>query len=377
VQATLPAGAFDGVVALPLTVQSGQPPLWAAYTYGLRNFDLDPLPKHFVAIYTQADGQWRELARQEFSSDDQTVSAPDYVAEDSLSQVQIEPTHIWLALEGGVGAHSGVFDLLDFDGPALHVQAAGFSSSPGVGRIEDVNGDDIADVILDATDYYVFCYACGVTHPAFQVLAWDQANGRMMEQRLDPLPAAQSARPAHDLTNAAIALAHAGLWKDAATVIEQAKQAAPTGQPPVANETLDWRYGLIKLHADALAGAVADSAYPLLANVFYGDYAAAVNLMRPYSAQQIFDTQTPLVAGTVAETWTSELSTAITTTVESALALKPDLAPAHFLRGWALYLADPAANRAQARADVDKASALDPTDALFREAAAFLARESN
>ena len=77
---------------------------------------------------------------------------------------------------------------------------------------------------------------------------------------------------------------------------------------------MDWDYGLIKLHADAVADAMADSGYPLLSNVFYGDYAAAVDLMRPYSAAQIFSAQTPLVVGTTAEAWVPELSSAITQT---------------------------------------------------------------
>ncbi len=55
VQAGLPAGAFEGVVALPLAVPAGQPPLWAVYSVGMRNFDLMPLPNHFVAIYTQTN----------------------------------------------------------------------------------------------------------------------------------------------------------------------------------------------------------------------------------------------------------------------------------------------------------------------------------
>ena len=76
VQSGLPAGAFEGVVALPLAVPAGQPPLWAVYSVGMRNFDLTPLPNHFVAIYTQANGDWQELARQEFSSGDPTVAAP-------------------------------------------------------------------------------------------------------------------------------------------------------------------------------------------------------------------------------------------------------------------------------------------------------------
>jgi hypothetical protein len=377
VQSGLPAGAFEGVSVLPLAVPADQPRLWTVYSRGMRNFDLTPLPNHFVAIYTQADGDWRELARQEFSSGDPTIAAPDYVADGGLAQVQIEPSHTWLALEGGAGAHSGVFELLDFDGQTLRVQVNGFSSSPGVGGIQDVNGDGTPDVILDASDHYVFCYACGVTDVGFQVFAWDQANGRMMERQIEPMLMGQSGHPARDLTNEAVALAQAGLWKDAASVIEQAKQAAANVQPPFTNGTVDWDYGLIKLHADAAARAVADSGYPLLSNVFYGDYAAAVDLMRPFSAAQIFSAQTPLVIGTTAETWVPELSSSITKKADAALALKPDLAPAYFLRGWASYLADPAANRAQTKSDVAKAAALAPSDALYRDAAASLAGGSN
>jgi hypothetical protein len=199
----------------------------------------------------------------------------------------------------------------------------------------------------------------------------------MMEQRIAPMLMGQSGHPARDLTNEAVALAEAGLWNDAADVIEQAKQAAANVQPPFTNDTVDWDYGLIRLHADAAARAVTDSSYPLLSNVFYGDYAAAVDLMRPYGAAQIFSAQTPLVVGTTAETWVPELTGAITQSATSALALKPDLAPAYFLRGWASYLADPVANRAQAKADVERASALAPADALYRDAAAFLAGGSN
>jgi hypothetical protein len=370
VQAGLPAGAFEGVVARPLAVRTGWPPLWAVHTYGLRNFDLDPLQNHFVAVYTQAEGKWQELARQEFSSDDQTAAAPDYVAADGLVQAPIEPSHVWLALEGGAGAHSGTFNLLAFDGQTLRLQVNGFSSSPGAGRIEDVNGDGAPDVILDASDYYVFCYACGVVDVGFRVFAWDQASGRMVERQIEPMT--EPGHPARDLTNEAVALADAGLWKDAASAIAQARQAAADVQPASANDTVAWDYGLIRLHTGALAAGAANSGYPLLSNVFYGDYAAAVDLMRPYSAAEIFNTQGPLIVGTVAEGGLSALYDAITRQADAALALKPDLAPANFLRGWASYLADPAANLAQARADVEKAAALAPDDTLFRDAAAFL-----
>ena len=187
----------------------------------------------------------------------------------------------------------------------------------------------------------------------------------MMVVPLQPMLMGQSGHPGRDLTNEAVALAEAGLWQDALAAITRARQASADVQPPFTNDTVDWDYGLIKLNADAAARAVADSGYPLLSNVFYGDYAAAVDLMRPYSVAQIFSAQTPLVVGTMAEAWVPELTGAIAQSTTAALALKPDLAPAYFLRGWASYLADPVAHRTQAQADVERAAALAPADAFI------------
>ena len=103
--------------------------------------------------------------REEFSSGDPAVAAPDYVGEGGLAQMQVEPSHTWMALEGGAGAHSGVFELLNFDGQTLQVQVNGFSSSPGVGTLQDINGDGVPDVVLNATDYYVFCYGAASPGP--------------------------------------------------------------------------------------------------------------------------------------------------------------------------------------------------------------------
>jgi len=369
----LPQGAFEGVAVLPLSVPAGGQPLWAVYSYGLLNFDLQPPPSHFVAIYTQEQGQWKQLARQEFALDDQTVAAPDYVDKNGLTQAPIEPGHIWLALEGGVGAHGGTFDLLSFAGNTLQVEVSGTADSPGLGSIQDVNGDGVPDVMLDVSDRYIFCYACGVAKAQFQVYAWDQANGRMTEMQIQPMLMGQSGHPGRILTNQAVSLAEAGLWKDALSVMTQAKEASANIQPPFTNYTVDWDYGLIKLYADALAQNAQDGGYPLLTKVFYGDYAAAVDLMRPYAVSQIFTPSTPLVIGTVAETWVPELTMNITSTATAALAVEPNLAPAYFLRGWAEYLADPTSGLAAAKADVDKAAALAPDDPLFTQAAAYLA----
>ena len=51
---------------------------------------------------------------------------------------------------------------------------------------------------------------------------------------------------------------------------------------PFSDETIDWNFGIIKLAAAAMARHARNSGYPLQSNVFYGDYAAAVDLMRPY-----------------------------------------------------------------------------------------------
>ncbi len=374
VQAGLPPGAFEGVKVAPLNVPAGGRPLWAVYSYGMRNFDINPLPDHFVAIFTQDKGAWQELARQLFSSDDVSVSAPDYLGEDSVTQVQIEPGRIWLQVEGGVGAHSGVFDLLSFDGSQLKVELNASAPSPGVGRVQDVNGDGRPDVIIDASDRYVFCYACGVAKIAFVVYTWNQEGKRMVEAPLQDMLMGQSGHPGRAASNEAVLLARGGLWKAALAQISEAKKLSATVKPPLSNDAIHWNYGIIKLHADALAAHAQESGYPLLSQVFYGDYVAAVDLMRPYGPEQLFTPATPLVAGTVAETWIPQLSDNITTSATSAIQVKPDLAAAYFLRGWAEYLEDPVKLLPQAKSDVAKAAALAPNDPLFKQATAFLTK---
>lgn len=374
VQAGLPPDAFEGVKAMPLQTPAGSRPLWAVFTYGMRNFDLDPLPDHFLAIFTQEGGAWKELARQAFSSDDVTVSAPDYLSEDAVTQVQIEARRTWLQVEGGVGAHSGVFNLLSFDGKQLKVELNAFAPSPGVGRIQDVNGDKQPDVVIDASDRYVFCYACGVTKIAFVVYTWSPPNNAMIEAPLQEMLMGQSGHPGRAANNDAVMLARAGLWKDALLQIIEARKLGANIQPPLSNEAINWNYGLIKLHADAMAGHILESGYPLLSQVFYGDYAAAVDLMRPYSPAQLFTLETPLVVGAVAETWIPQLTEAITASATAAIQAKPDLAAAYFLRGWAQYLEEPVKRLPQVRNDLAKAAALAPNDAFFKQAATFMAK---
>jgi hypothetical protein len=363
-----PADTYNDVGVLPLVVPPGWDPLWAVFSVGMRPFD--PIRSHFLAIYTCDLGTWRELARidlDDANPPDMDPAGPDYTSEGSVSQVQIDPSRIWLTVEGGVGAHGGTFQLLSFDaGMALQGQVSGVGASPGVGSMQDVNGDGVLDVVLDQSDAYVFCYACGVRKRYYRVFYWDSVNQRILEAHIDYFYMGQP-QPMRDLVNPAVDMANAGLWKDALAKITEARDLA-SSYPESNVESLSWTYGLIKLHADAMAADASSGIYPLLSRVFYGDYAAAVDLMRPYAPGQVFDPAGPLIAGTAAEGMEGILSDQIVQSADAALGVKPDLAEAYLMRGWARYLVDPA--NLQVRADVHQAAALRPGDAFLAGCAA-------
>jgi hypothetical protein len=170
------------------------------------------------------------------------------------------------------------------------------------------------------------------------------------------------------MNNHAVELARAGLWKDAQAVIGQALPAE--AEDPDAEETVVWNRALIGLYAGFLAEQVGEGVYPLLENAFYGDYDAALDAMRPYSPEEIWGPETPLVVGTVAEGWEFELSTWISRTTNLALRARPELAGALFLRGWGAHLGTP--GNEQTVSDVERAAELVPTDPVFAKSAAYL-----
>jgi len=357
-------GGISEVNVLPLTVTEGSQPLWAVSSFGFRNFETEQY--HFVAIYTYDDAAWQELARLELAESPESFDVgPGYLSENSVTQVFIEPSRIWLQVEGGFGAHGGTYHLLSFDGKTLQVEVANLSPSPGAGSLADLNDDGTLEVMLNTTDPYVFCYACSVRKVAFQVLTWDSPNQRMFELSIQPMLMGQQGHPARKPTNRAVELAEAGLWKDALAKIIEAKEVAAQAAEPTDSWTLEWDYVLIKLHADAMAEEVTQSPYPLLSNIFYGDYAAALDLMRPYTAEQIFSPESPLIVGTVAEGWEETLSDWIVGSTNLALEAQPDLAAAYFLRGWATYLVKP--DSPEAQADIERAAELAPEEPLFTQ----------
>jgi hypothetical protein len=351
------------VSVLPLHPAEGSPPLWVAFSVGMGFYDMEAGP--FVAVYTYGEEGWRELSRVVLTG------CAEYVGPESLAQVQLEPSRIWLEMQSGTGVHSGCYDLLSFDGRTLRREAWNFNSSPGVGGLADLDGDGTPEVILDQTEYYVFCYACGVRLPMFRVLRWD--GERLVEVRLAPLPNTVPA-DLQRLNNRAVELARAGLWKDAQAAIAQA-WALAAREPTVTGNKM-----LIDLHGVTMAEQVREGIYPLLANLFYGDYPAALAAMRPYSMEQIWGPGSPLIVGTPAEGWDLALSDWISMTTNLALSVEPDpsglgpseqgLAPVYFLRGWATHLRSP--GDPAALADVEHAAELDPAEPLFTQSAAYL-----
>ncbi|MBK8903456.1 MAG: hypothetical protein IPM53_19895 [Anaerolineaceae bacterium] len=371
VQNSLPANAFDGLAVLPLNAPAGERPLWAVYSQGFRNFDINPLPNHFVAIYTWQNSSWQALAFQELNSLDANNFGPDYLNEHTVNQVDIDPAHVWLAVDGGIGAHGGTFHLLRFDGSTLHLEVVSSGASPGVGYLEDLNGDGTAEVILREHDFYVFCYACGVRYLNFRVFTWDATNERMLEVTLQPMLMGQQGHPARHPTNRAVELANAGLWQQALPQIEEAERLAAASDEPTDTFTLTWDAALIRLYNQAYQAELTHAPFPLLTNIFYGDYAAALDLMRGYGNEQLFSTTPAILQGTMAEGYTQGLTGYILQQAGAAIAV-PDLDPAtlaaaHYFRAWATYLNNPA--DPQIAQDLQQAAALNPAEPLYNQVA--------
>jgi hypothetical protein len=345
-----PFGGIDHVAVSRLTSDTIKGDYWLAYSAGSRMFD-NPPQQHFAAVYERRDDNWLKISRINLEN-------PDYLSDGSAMQVSVEPTRFWIAVESGIGAHGGCFDLLSFNGKTLTNQESNCASDPMAGSVQDLDGDGMGDLVLNASDDYVFCYACGVHLMSFKVMRWDGTAMAEVKPRKLTDSTSVSLKQANDR---AVDLFNHSLMKDAHTSIEAAYALDPN------NETVKWNRILINLHSDARKQVAADSPYPLLANVFYGDYDAALNILRPHTIDEILsDPKTsPLIVGTAAEGYDDALVTYITTTTTLALGADPNLAGAYYLRGWALHLAG--GHDRQVISDVEKAATLDPKDKLFAD----------
>lgn len=390
------AGASESVAVHPVVGPAGRP-LWVAHTTGARGYD--PGGPHVVAVLDRADDAWRLVDRMELGADAKAASAtpdpdayfgPDYLAPDGVAAAAVEPTHLWLTVDGGVGAHGGSFALLSFDGTKLTLEAHASNGFPGVGRVEDLDGDGVGEVILDRTDAYVFCYACGVREPSIEVLKWDGNRLTSVE-----LPRSGDGDGAASIRQALDA-ARGGYWQLAYRRLLDVPgiRSDLLLDLPVPRATPDYSnkdrgilvYDLlmvIKVNMTVREALAHDNAaYPLLQRVFLGDWHGAVEPLRAVPPERLFAADSPLIAGTPAEGNVPALAERIANTAGNALLYgaklpsnypERDPAPVHFLRGWSAWLAAP--GDAAARADIAEAAALAPDDPLYTASAAWIAQQ--
>jgi len=354
------AGWNAGIGAIQVTAlaaPAGGPPIWLVHSAGHRHRSRTAADHqdHFVAVYTREGDTWRSIDRI-------ALSCPDRL--DDVEQEAVTPERTWILARGSANAHNGCFDLLSFDGETLRSEIAHSSAGPDRSRLEDLNADGTPDAVLDTSDPYMLCYGCNVRLESLEVRQWD--GQRFTPVRLEPLAASVPDRVRVPI-NQAVAWAQAGLWKSASIMLRRASTAYMDHPAAV------WNVALIKLQAEARAAHARRSAYPLLAQVFYGDYASAVATMRRHDAEALFGPQPPLVAGTPAQGWEANLVDWIERSTSAAIAEQPDLAAAYFIRGWARHIGNPIDGNALR--DVQRAADFAPEEPLYSESATILTLE--
>lgn len=334
------------VVTAPLEAEGRT--LRVAVTSGAGIYALPEAREHVAAIYEQSGNDWVELTNL-------TLGSGPTFAELEVVADAYEGSS-WIAVHGVTGAHSGTFELLQFDGVDLMSALWWFSSMPVAATIVDLDGVEPPEIVLDATDPYVYCYACGVR-------AWHEVIYRWVDGALVEVPltgVAANSQLVTDLTETAALLAQGDLWAPALATVTEARNADPT------NLDVFWLYALIERVAEArLTDAGADQ-QPFMTQVLAGEYEAAVALMRPYEPAVALDPAGPLVEGTVAdESWADATAMWTLDYTERALAVAPDLAAARAVRAFGLLVENPE-NWAGALDEMEEARRLQPEDEFYR-----------
>jgi Tol biopolymer transport system component len=374
---TLPTNAageslYGGVAALPLPATSSPAGEWLAFTTGMRDFTADL--SHQVAVFRQTDDVWQEVVRVAL---DDAAGWPDHVDDSAFTLLTEPDKSTWLLLSAGVGAHSGTCSVLRYNGRILTVDSNSGNSSPVACGVTDINDDGFDEVLLDRTDYYVFCYACAIREVALDLLTY-RYGGMDLVTFDDSLPAGVPAEQ-QEFTAALAALVAAGLWKEAGELAANAGErlaGAADGLDGL-DDTVAWniRHTLVNAGRRRLEFESRLDLFPLAPSLFYGDYDAAVDLLRSYAAGDLFATPSALIAGTVADGWADSFGQRMVQMADRVIAYDDRRANAFFIRALGAYLADPAAaaaGSAPVREDLARAVALAPDEALFAEALAWL-----
>ena len=307
----------------------------AAITLGMMA-DLDD--PHPLTIYAKTDSDYTAVASYEFDE--------EYIS--TLELVDVPATgKAFFAVSGGMGAHSSFAKIFSFDGTTLKVELeTGSDAGGGALQLIDANKDGQVDVIGDNTDYYVFCYACGVRIQGETIYAFDGTT--FVEQKLQDSPDATLQK--------AIEFARAQRFADAATQLTQVT-------PPTTLQD-QWNVVIIE-RMIALRQPHREDPYPFLAAIFYGDYDAAVDLMRTYDADDLVNPAGPLFTNTAADGFVDAVVWNVVGFTTIALEQDSTLASAQFLRGWANTLLEP--RNPAGIADLQAVADQDPFYAAIRD----------
>ncbi len=309
-------------------------PVFVAFTYGLPPDDDSYM--HKVSIHATEAGLWSELARVE-------LACVNYLDEYSLEQVEIDPENVWLFVQGGAGAHGGCIELLRWDGEDLQVAISSFSTISDAGSAVDLNGDGQQDVLLNNSDPYIFCYACGIQLYNARFFTWD--GQALVEAAPRSLVESQS-EELRALNDEALALAEAGLYTDALTQIERAREMAPD------NGTVDWNAAWIRHHLEVSRQLAQASPFPLLSHVFAGDWDSAFDALWAIGPPR-FLSDIPIPGDSAAFGFGETVGAILVQYAQNALTLRPERAEIHALKAWGHYLlakTDPAVSSGFRRA---------------------------
>lgn len=313
---------------------------------------------HFAAVYRldEAD-EWIEVDRLEIEL------APQ------RTQVDLAPTGwtlpdgapaAWITVRGGTGAHAGTLNIIRFDGETLRTELSWLSARPNAGEVADLDGDGMAEVVVNDSDPYVFCYACAVELKREILYWWDGSRLVPVDLR------APVANVPAGIRDAVVALARASLWREAGLAAIGAARQAPE------SAAVRWLSVLVNRTAAARLLHAGSVAQPLLTTVFAGEYDAAVELMRVHEPAQAFALDGPLIAGTEAERDPATMATQLLDHTTRALDAAPDRAEIHAVHALALTLASPD-DLTAARSAIQRAAELAPDDSFYAASRDFLA----
>ena len=232
-----------------------------------------------------------------------------------------------------------------------------FNSIPDAGSVTDLNGDGQMDLLLNNSDPYIFCYACGLQLYLARFFHWD--GERLAEAAPRLLP---DDRPLHlrAINSHALALADAGLYADALDEIERAAIAAPS------DPSVNWNALWIRHHLEVSRQLALVSPFPLLSHVFAGDWDFSFEVLWSMDPTTLFS-KTPIPAGSAANGFEQTVGHLLIQYGNSALIVQPERADIHALVAWGRFLLN--GYDAEVLSGLEKAAELAPGDPRYTELA--------